>query len=175
MRMLRVVCSVCLFTVCTILPSWGQEEAIPRERVATEDAIITTLYEVISGPAGEKRDWDLMRGLFQEDARLQAMARDQQGNPRLISMTVEGYIERNGPYLEENGFFEVELHRKTDRFGNIVQIFSTYASKRTEDGPVYQRGINSIQLIKMDDRYYITNILWNSEYEDTPIPAKYLN
>jgi len=160
--------------VCTIVTSWGQVDSTPPETVATEDAIIANLYQVISGPAGEKRDWDLMRGLFQEDARLQAMARDQEGNPRLLSMTVEDYIERNGPYLEQEGFFEVELHRKTDRFGNIVQIFSTYASKRTEDGPVFQRGINSIQLIKKDDRYYIVNILWNAEYEDTPIPAKYL-
>lgn len=173
--MLRVLCAVCLFMVCTIVTAWGQEDAVPMEKVATEDAIIATLYEVISGPAGEKRDWDLMKGLFQEDARLQAMARDQQGNTRLISMTPDGYIERNGPYLEESGFFEVELSRKTDRFGNIVQIFSTYASKRTEDGPVFQRGINSIQLIKKDNRYYIVNILWNAEYEDTPIPEKYLN
>jgi len=173
--MLRVLVSVCLFMVCTMVTAWAQEEDVPMEKVATEDAIIATLYEVISGPAGEKRNWDLMRGLFQEDARLQAMARDQQGNSRLISMTPDGYIERNGPYLEESGFFEVELSRKTDRFGNIVQIFSTYASKRTEDGPIFQRGINSIQLIKKDDRYYIVNILWNAEYEDTPIPGKYLN
>jgi len=173
--MLRVLVSVCLFMVCTMVTAWAQEEDVPMEKVATEDAIIATLYEVISGPAGEKRNWDLMRGLFQEDARLQAMARDQQGNSRLISMTPDGYIERNGPYLEESGFFEVELSRKTDRFGNIVQIFSTYASKRTKDGPIFQRGINSIQLIKKDDRYYIVNILWNAEYEDTPIPGKYLN
>lgn len=143
-------------------------------KVASEDAIITTLYDVISGPAGEARDWELMRNLFHEDARLMAMGRDQEGQLRFTSMTIDEYIDRNGPYFEENGFFEEELSRKTDRFGRITQIFSTYASRRTAEGPIYQRGINSIQLIQKDGRYYIVNILWNSENEENPIPERYL-
>jgi len=154
-------------------PLFAQTDA-DLDKVRTEDAIIATLYDVISGPAGEARDWDLMRYLFHEDARLMAMGRDQEGEPRFMPMTVDEYIERNGPYLEESGFFEGELSRKTDRFGKIVQIFSTYDSRRTAQGPVFQRGINSIQLIQKDGRYYIVNILWNSENEDTPIPKRYL-
>lgn len=164
-----------LFLLCGLLtgPINAQNDD-SASKVATEDAIIATLYDVISGPVGEARDWDLMRYLFHEDARLMAMGRDQEGQPRMISMTVDEYIDRNGPYFEENGFFEEELSRKTDRFGRIVQIFSTYASRRTADGPIYQRGINSIQLVQKDGRYYIVNILWNAEYDDNPIPKRYL-
>ena len=38
--------------------------------VASVDAIITALYDVISGPAGGKRDWDRFRSLFIPEARL---------------------------------------------------------------------------------------------------------
>src|SRR6478609_3906954 len=38
--------------------------------VKSMDAIIAALYEVISGPAGQQRDWDRMRNLFVPGARL---------------------------------------------------------------------------------------------------------
>src|SRR5687767_2657424 len=38
--------------------------------VASVDAIVKALYDVISGPAGQARDWDRMRSLFHPDARL---------------------------------------------------------------------------------------------------------
>src|SRR5205823_6522022 len=34
------------------------------------DSIIAAVYDVISGPAGKKRDWDRMRSLFVPGARL---------------------------------------------------------------------------------------------------------
>lgn len=172
--MLVRIAIFCCFNFWGYVPLCSQNNPIASEWVNTEDAIITTLYEVISGPAGQKRDWDLMRALFHPDARLMAMSKDQKGNNRLVPMTLERYIERGGRNLEENGFFEEEVSRQTDRFGGIVQVFSTYTSKRTLDGPVFQRGINSIQLIWQDNRYYIVNILWDSERDDQPIPKKYL-
>src|ERR1700730_6512750 len=38
--------------------------------VASIDSIIAAVYNVISGPAGKKRDWDRMRSLFVPGARL---------------------------------------------------------------------------------------------------------
>ena len=38
--------------------------------VTSIDAIITAAYDVISGPAGKKRDWDRERSLYYPGARL---------------------------------------------------------------------------------------------------------
>jgi len=38
--------------------------------VASIDAILAALYDVISGPAGQTRNWDRMRSLFVPGARL---------------------------------------------------------------------------------------------------------
>ena len=47
----------------------GNVPADPED-VASVDAIVAAVYDVISGPAGEARDWDRFRSLFLPGARL---------------------------------------------------------------------------------------------------------
>lgn len=142
--------------------------------VESIDAILGALYDVISGPAGEPRDWDRFRSLFTSDAKLIQVFERGEPNARGALMTVEDYVTRAGPYLMENGFFETEIGRTTERFGNIAHAFSTYQSQRTEDGEVFQRGINSIQLIWDNERWWILNVLWWGVGPEEEIPARYL-
>lgn len=148
--------------------------------VASIDAIIAAAYDVISGSIGQKRDWDRERSLFIEGARLiptskkpGIVGRDNE-NP-LPVLDVEGYIARVTPYFDENGFFEKEIARRTEQFGNIAHIWSTYESRHNEDDPQpFMRGINSIQLLYDDNRWWIVTIYWQHESPDHPIPEKYL-
>lgn len=152
----------------------NQPAANPAD-VSSLDAIIAALYDVISGPAGQQRNWDRMRSLFIPGARLIPTTASSQGKvvPRVLD--VEGYIGRAGPNLEKNGFFEREISRKTDTFGNITQLFSTYESRHTkEDAKPFARGINSIQLVNDGTRWWVVTIFWDSERPDNPIPEKYL-
>ena len=142
--------------------------------VKSIDGIIAALYDVISGEAGKKRNWERFKILFKPEAKLCATGKDAQNNVRFLAMSVEQYIERSGAQLEKNGFFETEIGRKTDTFGLVTQVFSTYQSKMKIDGEVFMRGINSIQLVYDDKRYWIVNILWNNETPKNPIPPKYL-
>jgi hypothetical protein len=146
------------------------------EDVRSVDAIVEALYDVISGPAGAPRDWNRMRSLFAPGARLipTRPKADAPGAEARV-LTVDEYIERSGPLFEKNGFFEKEISRKTDSFGNIVQIFSTYASRRApEDKEPFARGINSIQILKDGDRYWIVTVFWDAERPDSPLPERYL-
>src|SRR5688572_271861 len=76
------------------------------------DSIIAAVYDVISGPAGKKRDWDRMRSLFVPGARLIPTGPRQAGGYGSRNLTVEDYITRGGPSLERDGFFETEIARK---------------------------------------------------------------
>jgi hypothetical protein len=97
------------------------------------------------------------------------------GEHRRRSMTLEDYISASGPFLEKKGFFENEIGRKTEQYGNIVQVFSTYESRNTkEDAKPFMRGINSFQLWNDGKRWWVINILWESETSETPIPEKYI-
>lgn len=170
-----------LLVLLLIAPSaLAQESATPPpeakpEDVASVDTIIAALYDVISGPAGQTRDWDRFRSLATPTCQLIPIQRRQEGGHQHGVLTIEQYIERAGPYLEQNGFFEKESARKTERYGNLVHAFSTYDSFRTaEDTEPFQRGINSIQLLYEKDRWWIANIAWQPEWPDLPIPDTYL-
>lgn len=143
--------------------------------VASEDAILKALYDVISGPAGQKRNWDRMRSLFQPGARLIPTGKAQDGSWRHRNWSVDEYITTAGVTLEERGFFEIEVARKTERYGNIVHVFSTYESRwKPEDAQPFQRGINSIQLRYDGTRWWVITVLWQGESPEFPIPEKYL-
>ena len=145
------------------------------EKVQSLESTLENLYAVISGEAGQKRDWAFFRYLFKPDAKLIPSGKDKEGNIGLRFMSPDGYVESSGEWLEKNGFFEKEIHRVTETFGNITQVFSTYESYRSEkDEEPFARGINSIQLLNDGNRWWIVNIYWTAESKDMPIPEKYL-
>src|SRR5437660_10118255 len=85
--------------------------------VASIDAIIAAVYDVISGPAGKKRDWDRMRSLFVPGARLIPTAKpvtSDQGRVTSSSnlephvLDIDGYIVRVEPFFAKSGFYEKE-------------------------------------------------------------------
>ena len=143
--------------------------------VESIDSIIGAYYDSLCGPKGEARDWDRLRSIFQPMARLVAARPVADGRSGIWVMELEEYIAFNKTYMENGGYFEREISRKTDTFGNIAQVWSTYESRRGEhDIAPYSRGIYSFQLLKDGDRWWIVNVYWDYERPDSPIPQEYL-
>ena len=139
------------------------------------DSTLETLYRVISGEKGEARNWDLFNYLFKPNAKLIPSGKNKEGVYGLRYLSPQDYIDQSGGWLVENGFFEKEIHRTVNTFGNITQVFSTYESFRSEKDEVpFMRGINSIQLLNDGNRWWIVNIYWTQESEENPIPSEYL-
>jgi hypothetical protein len=88
-------------------------------------------------------------------------------------LTAEEYVQLFQSRIP-TGFFERELSRKSESYGTVTHAFSTYETKEKKDGPVTNRGINSIQLFKDKDRYYIVTIFWCAESMGFPLPPQYL-
>jgi hypothetical protein len=144
--------------------------------VASINAIIRATYDVISGPARKKPDWNRERSLFYPGARLIPTAsvpgrNDVDLEPQILD--VEGYIARAEPLLEKAGFYETEIARRVERFGRIAHAWSTYESRHNpDDAKPFMRGINSIQLFYDESRWWIVSIYW--QHDEHPIPEKYL-
>jgi hypothetical protein len=122
---------------------------------------------------GQKRDWNRMRSLFVPHARLMPVGQRPNGSVAVRLMEVNDYIATSGSYLETNGFREREIARKTDQFGHIVHVWSTYEGRMETDGTVL-RGINSIQLMNDGTRWWVVAVYWEHERPDMPLPAQYL-
>jgi hypothetical protein len=142
------------------------------------DNLINAAYDVISGPAGQARDWERERALFFPGARLIPTATVPGRNDVALApviLDVEGYIDRVEPIFAKSGFYEMEVARRTEQFGQIAHVWSTYESKYRKDDPEpFMRGINSFQLFHDGARWSIVNIYWQHESGLHPIPAKYL-
>ena len=146
--------------------------ANPKD-VQSLDAMVAAIYDVISGPPGA-RDWNRFQSLFAKDARLIAVRVPKEGKPTLAVMTPKDYEDRAGKYFLEHGFFEHELSRKTDSFGAMTHIYTTYESRETKDGKPIDRGINSMEFFFDGERWWCVQIYWDAERPGNPIPEKYL-
>jgi hypothetical protein len=142
------------------------------EDVATIDGMIKAFYDVISGPAGQPREWARDRTLYTPDVRFISMdVRD--GKPHATIMSHQQFVDRSDQGLVTAGFFEEEIHRVTRKFGNTTHVFSTYVMK-DGNGRKIGRGVNSIQLFWDGDRWWISGVAWDDERPDNPIPPDLL-
>jgi hypothetical protein len=168
-RTIAVFSLLALLGACTTARTGPQSAALDPVEAAAIDRRLGEVYAVISGPAGEERDWDRMRTLFTDDARLYAITPSG-----LSGGSVEDYITRSGPFLTRSGFSERQLARRVEIYGNLAHAWSSYEGSFTEPqgAPGSVRGINSFQLMRQSDgRWLVHSILWQAETPDDPLPA----
>ncbi len=157
----------------------------PKARTADVDSVsglMAALYDVISGPAGKPRDWDRFRSLFLPEGRMGVIrhaspaADGKQARPDdVVFLTPQDYIDRDAPFFKANGFFERGIANRVEEFGNLVSVWSTYESRHTaDDAQPFVRGINSLQIVKAQGRYWIASIVWDDERSGVTLPEKYL-
>ena len=150
--------------------------AARSEDVATLDGLMAAVYDVISGDAGEERDWDRFRSLFHPElGRLMAVGPRREGGFGVRAMRPEDYVASAGAFFAQEGFYESELARRTERFGHIAHAFSTYESRRAPGDEPFARGINSFQMLWDGERWWVLSIFWDQETDELPIPEEYLS
>ncbi|HEX8179925.1 MAG TPA: hypothetical protein VF525_10320 [Pyrinomonadaceae bacterium] len=148
--------------------------ADPKD-VASIEAILAAVYDVISGPAGQPRNWARMRSLFLPGARLIPTARQPDGTTAARVLDVAGYVERASKNFAQQGFYERAVVNRVEQFGQIAHVFSTYEARHdAKDAQPFLRGINSIQLMNDGKRWWVVTIFWQAEDAQTPLPPKYL-
>lgn len=143
--------------------------------VKSVDSVVAALYDVISGPAGQKRDWNRFRSLFWPGARLMPLVTPLGKSgyaPRLLS--TEDYVTRTDPFFAKEGFYENAVANRVEQWAQIAQVFSTYESRHSKGEKPFARGINSIQLFNDGQRWWVLNVLWLNESEQNPLPKRML-
>ncbi|MHB8837951.1 MAG: SH3 domain-containing protein [Gemmatimonadaceae bacterium] len=139
--------------------------------------VVAALYRLLSGPRAVERDWRAVRALFLPEAQLHSELVLPDGAIKSRSWTVDEFVsEAAEAYASEDGFWEGEVTRRMEEYGDIAHVWSTYvAHVGSPDGPPAMRGINSIQLLRRNERWWIASVLFQIERAPmTPIPARYL-
>lgn len=144
------------------------------DEVSTLDGIMKAYYDVVTVKKGGKVSYERDSLLHITNAGVGMLQIDKEGKTVLQYITLKEYHRLSDAYLEKNGFDEKEINRKLEKFGNIYHVWSTYESRNTADGPVIERGINSVELFFDGKRFWITSWIFDSERRDNPIPKEYL-
>ncbi len=134
--------------------------------------VIDGMYAMISGPAGP-RDWDRQAQLFHPDARQMRTGVGEDGKPWIVIMGLEQYRRDTQPFFDTGPFFEVELARRIEVFGNMAHAWSHYEARRDPTDLVPERrGVNSIQLFKGEDgAWKIISMIWDNERPGLSLPT----
>ncbi len=149
-------------------PSLSSRVPSPKpDDVKSLDSILHAIYDVISGPAGD-RDWNRFRSLFVPEARLTSNTRRDGGPVRLLD--VEGFASGAGNYFKTHAFYESAIVNRVQKFGSIAQVFSSYESRNAPNEKPFARGVNSIQLFNDGSRWWVLSILWDEESPANPLP-----
>ena len=141
------------------------------EDLAAIGAAIDEMYAMISGPRGP-RDWSRQANCFHPDARQIRTFLDADGRPAMKAMGLADYAGDTAPYFATHDFYEVEIARRIDLFGNIAQVWSAYEARASlgDDRPE-RRGINSIQLFRDPDLgWRIMSMIWDNERAGVALP-----
>jgi hypothetical protein len=142
---------------------------------ATLDALLDAFYAGVSGPAGRRWDRARERNLYLPGAHLVRVVEDESGRPTAQSMDLESFMDGTDEFFAKESFYEREIARHVDRFGNLAQVFTTYEARHEESDPEpFKRGINSLQLFWDGTRWWITAALWANESAEHPLPAEFL-
>ena len=156
-----------------------RREMPPPADAATVDSIVAALYASVSHPADGAPDFDRLRGIFLYVGMLIPPKKPAETEFTVLDVDQFADRYRKGAAAragKDGGFFEKEIGRRTDCFGNICQIFSAYESRRSvADSAPFERGINSIQLLRDGERWWIASVVWDAERPGNPLPSQYLS
>ena len=136
------------------------------------EALTRRLYEVVSAPAGE-RHWEDIRELYHPRATLVRTGVDDQGQPFVLAMSFDEYIENVTELLESTEFSEIEIRQEVTVFGNVARLASVYEYMSRSSGVTRQgRGVNFFNLVNEGQGWKVMNIVWDNEREGISLSAE---
>ena len=134
-------------------------------------AITRRLYEVVSAAPGE-RDWESIRELYHPRATMVRTGLDEAGQPFVLAMTFDEYVQNATRLLRDTEFSETEIRQDVTVFGNVARVASVYEfNSRSPDAARHGRGVNFFNFVNEGRGWKIMNIVWDNEREGLSLNA----
>ena len=138
------------------------------------DLLIKEIYDSFSFLPGSMPHYDQLKNLFYPGGILMP-PRHQKSDDHTV-LSVDNFVQMSQEFIENSefaklGFHESEIARKEEQFGDTMVVLSAYEGRfKAEDEEAISRGINNIQLIHEQDRWWVVSMIWDEETEENPLP-----
>ena len=149
-------------------------ERLAATDVSTIDGVVSALYRSVSFEPGGEPDWATLRTLMMPDA---VLAQPVRGSDEVELLTVDEFVGLFQDDLEafdmrRTGFHESIARVETTSFGRIAHCLVVF-EVRTDPGASAPlgRGVDSIELVRTDGRWWIAAITTEHERPNRQIPA----
>jgi hypothetical protein len=149
----------------------GTAQASACPPTATLDQLIKALDAAVSGPADKDRA--CFRDVMLPETRLMPLVKAADGSVAPHILTVDDWIDavrKRGSQV----FYEHQVKVKTETWGHMAHLWSTYETRTAPDAKPEARGINSIQAVFDGHRWRVISIVWQTETPAEPLPQRYL-
>ena len=157
---------------------WSMSPAVCQQtqdstRAVQPEAVVDSLYRLVTfGPDNPPR-WDLVRSLFAEEAVI--VLRTSRDASTLF--TVDGFIAEFQDFAKNekvvaSGFQERILKMKGTVYGDISHFFVLYEASVPGSEREPQQGVDSFQLIKTDSTWKILSITNEIVGPSNPLPEE---
>jgi len=132
------------------------------------DEVIAEMYASICFEEGQRPDWSRQVAIFAPGARMVRVTDDG-----IFEFDLQSYRANLEAMIDSGSlpsFWESEIWRDTQQFGEVAHVLSAYEARRSKNGDVVNRGVNSIQLFRRNDQWLISAMLWRREGKSVRIP-----
>lgn len=138
----------------------------------TPAALLDALDDAISGPG--TKDFACLQSLFIPGARLVPIQKLQEPTPAGLEigmrpLTIEQYLDL--AKKRQYAIYEKQTGWKSEQFGNIAEIWTTYTVSKEHGGAAVARGVNSFQAIYDGKQWKILELMWQGEGKELPLPS----
>lgn len=145
--------------------------------VTSIHSIVEAFFNAISAPKGGTLDRERLRSLFVPNGRVEIPLPGSGAQPTdVVFVSPDAYADMSNAATKDEGFSDHALAMHVQQFGVMAHVFSSYESRKKRDDPKpFLRGVKSFELLNSGGRWYITQVAWDVEREDNPIPGMYLH
>ncbi len=145
---------------------------IPAE-LTTAEGVVRELYRLVCVDVGQESDWEAVRNLYLPQAVIVLRVSKEASQV----FDVQGWIDDFKAWdekarVKERGFSEKIVTMKPRVFRDIANVFVLYEARIHDSDKPPTRGIDSIELVKKDGRWWIAAITNDIVNAENPAPAE---
>jgi hypothetical protein len=173
----RAATVVALATAClATAEALRAQPSDETDTFATATGLVAELYDEVTFPAGSTPNWNRVRSMFLDQAVI--VLRTSREDTTVF--TVDGFVQDFVDFIaragvEETGFSEKIVHVEPLVFGDIAHLLVLYEASIPGSERAPRQGVDSFQLIKKDDRWWIVAVTNELPTPERPVPQQLLD